>query len=176
MIRGKFLTSMNADMTKDVYDLRKRVFSEEYGCPEAGDEDRYDAMSVYALVYNEEGVPSGAGRLYIDEDGHFCIGRVGVLKEARGQGMGDLLMRMLLYRAQELNAPSVYLTAPVDTVAFFGKYGPEPYGEIVMDEGRAQRKMKAAAEQINLEGTCGGRHPCADCTADCARCEEGAQN
>ena len=172
MIRGKFLTSLNTDMTQDVFALRRRVFAEEMGCPEAGAVDQYDSMSVYALVYDEAGVPSGAGRLYIDGDGHFDIGRVCVLKEARGQGMGDLIMRMLLYRAQELNAPAVYLSAPVDTVSFFAKYGPAPYGEVSLIEGVPHRSMKADAEQINLEGTCGGRHPCADCTADCANCEK----
>ena len=170
MIRGKFYTSLDA--VEEIFDIRRRVFVDEQGFSLEGERDAYDDMAVYALVFDENDVPSGTGRLFIDKSDHFVIGRVCTLREARGQGLGDLIMRMLLYRAQEMNAPAVYISAQLEAVAFYARYGFEPYGEIVLDEGVPHRLMRATAEQINIEGTCGGRHPCAGCEKSCEACQE----
>ena len=171
MIRGKFFTSM--DKPEDVFAIRRRVFVEELGFPAELETDKHDGMAVYALVLDDNDAPSGTGRMYLDDDGHFVIGRVCTLPDKRGKMLGDLLMRMLLYRAQELNAPAVYLTTPLNCVAFFARYGFKPVGKIVEDELGPQRFMCATAEEIDIEGSCGGKHGCAGCQKDCASCEEG---
>jgi len=174
MIRGKFFTSM--DDTSMIFDIRKRVFIDEQGYDLALERDEFDNMAIYALVFDENDVPAGTGRLYIDENSHFKLGRICVLKEMRGQGLGDLIMRMLLYRAQEMNAPAVYLSSQLPAVSFYTKYGFEPYGETILDEGVPHRLMCVTAENINLEGTCGGHHPCAGCEGNCANCADADKN
>ena len=67
----------------------------------------------------------------------FRIGRVCVKKEMRGMHIGDFVMRMLLYRAQQLHAGSVTLSAQADKLDFYRRYGFQPYGELVYDEGPA---------------------------------------
>ena len=171
MIRGKFFTSM--DRPEEISAIRRRVFVEEMGIPAELEADSHDDMAVYALVLDENDTPAGTGRMYIDSDAHFVIGRVCTLPEMRGRYLGDLLMRMLLYRAQELHAPAVYLTTPLDCVSFFARYGFKPVGKIVEDEFGPQRFMCVAADEIDLEGTCGGKQGCAGCQKDCASCEEG---
>lgn len=171
MIRGRYLTSM--EDTTEILALRHRVFVDEQGFSPENERDRFDDMAIYALVYDENNTPSGTGRLYIDDDNHFAIGRVCVLKEARGKEMGDLIMRMLLYRAQELNAPSVHILSQLPVVPFYQKYGFEPYGEIVLDENVPHRLMRASAEAIDIEGSCSRqRSGCAQCDKDCGDCGE----
>ena len=97
-----------------------------------------------------------------------------VLREARGQGLGDLIVRMLLYRALELGATAVYIGAQLPVVGFYARYGFKPYGEVYDDEGVPHRMMKAEAEEINLEGSCGGARRCQGCAGDCSACEERA--
>ena len=170
MIRGKFMTSM--DDVSTCLALRAQVF------PGArGEADEYDRMAVYALAINEENLPGGAGRLYIGDDSQFTIDRVGVLPEMRGQGLGDLLMRMLLYRALELNCAGVKLVSPVRLAGFFTRYGLAAQGEAFEEAGEACRVMYAERGQIDIEGSCSKGKKCAGCEGDCAACEkkEGVQ-
>ena len=165
MIRGKFMTSM--EDTTQCLAIREAVFARELNRPQEGAADENDRMAVYALVLNEEDEPAGSGRLYIDGDSHFAIDRVCVLKDQRGRGLGDLLMRMLLYRAQELSCDSVYLTAPVELTGFFARYGLKPQG----DAKDGQRVMRAGKDEIDIEGTCHKGTQCAGCTGECASCD-----
>ena len=73
----------------------------------------------------------------------------------RGKSLGDLVMRMLLFRALELNAPEVYLTSQLDKIPFFERYGLAPYSDIRFDEGYPHRTMRADAAHIRIEGSCG---------------------
>jgi GNAT superfamily N-acetyltransferase len=148
MIRGKFLTS--ADDTRAVMDVRARVCQAE-GLPGGGADDR-DTMAVYALVFDEQDVPSGSGRLYLDDD-RFTLGCVGVLPHRRGLGLGDLILRMLLYRAQELGAPEVFVEAAPQHQAFYAQYGFQP------DEEQSGR-MRVKADQIDPGGCHGSKHGC----------------
>lgn len=151
MIRGKYLTSRDDLLT--VLDLRMRVFVEEQGFSKENERDAHDDMAVYALVYTEKDEPVGTGRLYIDLD-RFVIGRICVLRAHRGRGFGDLIMRMLLSRALELNAPSVHLTAQLEKVPFYEKYGFKPFGDLVDDEGVPHQPMRAMADEIDIDGDC----------------------
>ncbi len=154
MIRGKFLTSR--DDVSQIMDIRRRVFVDEQGFAPESEIDEFDKMAVYALAFDEADRPAGAGRLALDADGRFRIGRVCVLKDARGQGLGDLIMRMLLFRAQELNAPSVWIAAQLPAADFYARYGFKPYGEAFDEEGVAHRMMTVEAGGIHLDGSCSG--------------------
>jgi len=109
MIQGKYLSSI--DDLKAVLTLRRQVF--DLGA------DENDRMAVYALVMD----PAGAGRLYIDGDDRFRMDLVGVLPGKRRQGLGDLILRMLLQRALDLNAPAIVIDAPRELHPFFARYG-----------------------------------------------------
>ena len=85
MVRGKFLTSQ--DDTSAVMDIRRRVFVDEQGYSADTEIDTFDKMAVYALAFDENGQPAGTGRLIINDRSQFQVGRVCVLKEARGQGL-----------------------------------------------------------------------------------------
>lgn len=162
MIRGKFIRS--TDDCSEIYALRRRVFVDEQGLSEDMVRDELDAMAIYALVFDERDAPSGTGRLVIDED-RFMLGRVCVLKEARGQGLGDLVLRMLLLRTQEMQAPGVYVEAQPPVEAFYRRYGFKPLGEAYQRHGAPHRLMRALAQEIDIEGNCGKQDGCRGCGA-----------
>ena len=159
MYKGKYLLSVSDKDT--ALALRKAI-------PEFSNagEDNCDLMAVYAVVYNEADNPSGCGRLFIDEDSHFRIDYLGVLPNERGKYIGDLIARMLLFRAQELNAASVYADVPRSTLRFFSRYGFKPveasYTDVV--------KMAVANSEIRLEGTC-SKGKSGACGGNCDACE-----
>ena len=160
------MTSM--EDTSAAMAIREQVFSRELGREHEGRPDESDQMAVYALVMNEADEPAGSGRLYIDGDSHFAIDRVCVLKEQRGQGLGDLIMRMLLYRAQELSCDSVYVESPVELTGFFARYGLTPQGGL----RDGLRVMRASHDEIDIEGSCSKGKKCAGCTESCEHCEK----
>ena len=170
MIRGKFMTSRD-DISR-ILELRRSIFCDEMGFPAENEPDANDAMAVYALAYAEDGTPIACGRLYIDDD-RFNIGRVCVLKPLRGMQIGDFVMRMLLYRAQDLNAGSVTLVAPVDRIRYFSRYGFRPEGEVLEVHGIPSRRMTVAGDRIDIEGSCSCHKNCSGSCADCEGCENG---
>ena len=72
--------------------VRRIVFIEEQQVPEALELDELDPVCHHVLVADADNKPVATGR--IDSDGR--IGRMAVLKEYRGQGIGSALLVALL--------------------------------------------------------------------------------
>ena len=121
MIHGKYFTSR--DDLAPIMALRYAVFSDEQGFNREHEKDKFDDMAFYALVYDQEDVPAATGRLYIDDENRFHIGRMCTRRDMRGQGLGDLAIRMLLDLALRMNAPYVVVESQIPTVGFYKKYG-----------------------------------------------------
>ena len=83
--------------------------------------DDLDALSWNALVF-QDGIPAGAGRIWW-EDGAYRLGDIGVLGSFRGQKLGDLLLRLLLFKAQSHAAKEVRLQCPRALTGFFARLG-----------------------------------------------------
>ena len=158
MFRGKFLSSM--DNIDAVLAVRAQV-------PEFSGVARepQDGMAFFALAFDEDDAPCGSGRLYIDADSHFRIDRLGVLPDRRRNHLGDLLARMLLYRAQQLNAASVYADVPAPVVPFFARYG---FARLDSSSDNLI-PMKVTADGIRLEGSCSKGKT--GCSGDCTNCK-----
>ena len=118
--------------------------------------DSLDDMAQQVVVYQDD-TPVGAARLWW-ADGAFRIGDVGVLPTERGKGFGDLLVRLLLFKAVTHHALMVEVSAPADISPFFARYGFAPA------DGSADSAlafMTLRGEDIALSH-CGGS--CADCS------------
>ncbi len=143
MVRGKWFP-MGSDISEAI-SVRERVFG-------TGTDD-LDPAAQQVVVYRE-GLPVGSARLYW-ADGAFRLDRLGVLHEERGKGYGDLLIRLLLFKALTHNAAVIALETPADTKAFFAKYG-------FVDDGESDSlcRMHILGENVQLSH-CGGN--CASC-------------
>lgn len=117
MVEGKWLPP-GADIAPALL-LRLEIFS-------LGRDVR-DAYAWQAIALRE-GKPVGTGRIWW-EDGAFHIGAIGVLEEYKGQGFGDFITRLLLFKAQQHNASKVVLQAQPDVAPFFQRYGFIPCNE-----------------------------------------------
>ncbi|OZA24817.1 MAG: GNAT family N-acetyltransferase [Hydrogenophilales bacterium 17-61-9] len=76
--------------------VRRAVFIEEQGVPEALEWDEHDAVSLHVLATTLDGTPIGCARLL--PDGH--MGRMAVLPAWRGCGIGQALLAAILGAAQ----------------------------------------------------------------------------
>lgn len=110
--------------------------------------DATDAQARQVVVYSSD-VPVGTARLWW-QDGAFWLGDVAVTEEQRGKGYGDLLVRLLLFKALTHSAGEVRLMTPKATQAFFARYG------FVADEADGDLiPMHIKGEDIHLSH-CGG--------------------
>ena len=109
--------------------------------------DDLDVLSWNVLVF-EDSVPAAAGRIWW-QDGAFRIGDIGVLESRRRRRLGDLVLRLLLFKAMDHAAREVRLTCPPDVVGFFARLGlrTEPSGD------PASVEMVIPGQDIDLD-TC----------------------
>jgi len=92
---------------KEVKAIRSKVFIEEQGVPPELEWDGLDEHSYHVLAFAPDGAPIGTGRLL--QDGH--IGRIAVLQEWRGKGVGRALLELLLVIANKMGNEEVKLHA-----------------------------------------------------------------
>lgn len=120
--------------------LRRTVFVEEQAVAEADEWDGQDAGAIHLLVW-QEGEPVGTARILLKGDSGK-IGRVCVLPEFRGTGLGAALIRaamdVLRSRAGVTHAR---LGAQVHAIGFYEKLGFSAEGPIYDDAGIPHRDM-----------------------------------
>ena len=121
--------------------LRRTVFIEEQNVSEADEMDGLDAEAIH-LIATCDGKPAGTARLLIrGETGK--IGRVAVLREHRGTGLGAAIMRQA--EAALRSRPGVtrlYLSAQTHALPFYEKLGYVAYGPEYDDAGIPHRDME----------------------------------
>ena len=139
----------------DALRVRRAVFVEEQGFPADTEPDAFDPLSWQVVLYGDD-VPMATGRIYWAE-GDFHLGRICVLRDWRGRGTGDLLMRMLIAKGLDHAARSLVLGAQVRASAFYERYGFYVEGEPYDEDGVAHCRMRADAEALRgLFGGCEG--------------------
>jgi predicted GNAT family N-acyltransferase len=117
--------------------IRFTVFVEEQGVPLEIELDPQDALSVHALVFDQEKAVA-TGRLL--PDGH--IGRMAVLKEWRRRGIGALMLQALMQRAKERGYAEVALSAQIHAVPFYRAQGFIAEGDEYLEAGIRHQAMK----------------------------------
>ena len=111
--------------------VRWKVFVEEQRVPAEQEWDEEDERSRHVLAVAADGTPIGTGRLL--RDGH--IGRMAVLKEWRGRGVGNALMIRLLRMAGDAGHRTVKLNAQTHAAGFYARHGFAVEGGEFMEAG-----------------------------------------
>ena len=111
--------------------IRELVFVREQGVPLELEWDEQDPRCAHALAYNAADEAVGTGRLL--PDGH--IGRMAVLKEWRGKGVGAVLLLALIEQARERRHARVRLNAQISAASFYRRFGFEISGPQFMEAG-----------------------------------------
>lgn len=111
--------------------IRHAVFVDEQKVAAELELDEWDAQSLHALARDAQGLAVGTGRLL--PDGH--IGRMAVLPQARGTGVGTALLRALMDAARERGHAEVVLNAQTHAIPFYRRLGFVEEGEVFDDAG-----------------------------------------
>jgi len=128
--------------------IRFAVFVDEQNVPAELELDEIDATAVHVLAYDEHGQPCGTGRMFpcSDEPGMAKIGRMAVLKQARGSGCGAALLAQLVKAAKTLKFHGAILSAQVHAVPFYEKFGFVADPSIYDDAGIPHQTMRLVFE------------------------------
>ncbi|MFF7963995.1 GNAT family N-acetyltransferase [Streptomyces sp. NPDC007903] len=131
--------------------VRKEVFVGEQGVPQDIEYDAYDATALHVLAIGADGIPLGTGRLLhggaaagkTGADASVgSLGRLAVIRRARGLGVGVALVRAIEEAARGLGLTAVDLHAQTQALGFYERLGYTAYGPEFQDAGIAHRAMR----------------------------------
>jgi len=126
----------------DVRYVRMAVFVFEQQIAPEEEFDELDQQCHHVIARDEQGQPIGTGRLTAEGQ----IGRLAVLKEWRGQGIGRSLVCVLLEKAQNLGLSMVKVNAQKQALSFYRQFGFDPEGEVFMEAGIPHQTMRLTLE------------------------------
>ncbi len=123
--------------------LRRKVFIDEQNVPEDEEIDAYDETAIHLLAF-EGDTPVGTARIVVQgEVGK--IGRVCVLKEYRGTGLGADLINAALEQMRDLPDVTIArLGAQTHALGFYERLGFAAFGDEYMDAGIPHFDMERA--------------------------------
>ncbi|NNE89475.1 MAG: GNAT family N-acetyltransferase [Silicimonas sp.] len=133
---------MEVGLTDDialVQSIRRVVFIEGQNVPEAEEVDGRDGEALHLLLLYHD-APVGTARLLIDgESGK--IGRVAVLEDHRGKGLGVALINASLDVLRDHGLRRAKLGAQTHAIGFYEKLGFTASGPEFLDAGIPHRAM-----------------------------------
>ena len=122
------------------YAVRQEVFIREQGVPENMELDEYDPGAVHVLAYLNAQCIATARLVRLDAKS-AQIGRMAVLVELRGQGIGTAMLKKLLELAMSEGISSLILHSQVSAVSFYEKLGFKADGPSYQEAGISHRNM-----------------------------------
>ena len=125
------------ELGTEASEIRRVVFIEEQRVPQEEEWDGRDPGCCHFLALLDNR-PVGTARLL--PDAH--IGRVAVLPQARGLGIGAILMRAAIEAARRDGHAAVELAAQTHALAFYEQLGFMAFGEPFLDAGIPHRSMR----------------------------------
>ena len=84
--------------------------------------DSTDAYAGHVYVYEETGEPIAAGRMYPDGDA-LIIDRIAVMPQYDAMPYAELVLRMLLFKAQELPQREIRINCEEKRFALVRRFG-----------------------------------------------------
>ncbi len=117
--------------------IRFTVFVEEQGVPRDIELDEMDADCIHAVAFEDKEAVA-TGRLL--PDGH--IGRMAVLKQWRGRGIGGHILNALMDEARARGQREAVLSAQVHAAPFYRSHGFVEEGAEYLEAGIAHRDMR----------------------------------
>jgi ElaA protein len=120
--------------------LRRTVFIDEQGVSEADEVDDLDGEALHLLAVRD-GRPVGTARLLVLGDA-VKVGRVCVLADQRGLGLGVALMQAAVAEARGMpGIAKVKLGAQTQALGFYERLGFTAHGPEFDDAGIPHRDM-----------------------------------
>jgi predicted GNAT family N-acyltransferase len=128
--------------------VRAEVFIDEQRVPPALEWDGRDEACLHVLARRADGKAIGTGRLLPDGK----IGRMAVVFDARGNGVGAAILRELLAAARERDFAEVELSAQTHALGFYEKFGFVAVSDEYPDAGIPHRTMRLRLDHSDNPG------------------------
>ena len=125
--------------------IRHAVFVVEQSVPPELEHDAEDLQCRHALA-TVDGLPVGTGRL----TGDAHIGRMALLRDYRGRGIGSRLLRALIEEARARGDREVVLNAQIQAIPFYQRLGFVAEGSVFDDAGIPHRRMRYRLPQAKV--------------------------
>ena len=127
--------------------VREEVFVIEQNVPSADERDELDPVCQHALARDLAGMPIATGRLVpLRANEPARIGRMAVLRDWRGRGVGEALLHVLVDRARALGYRTLEMHAQSHAVPFYERFGFSAYGEEFVECDIAHINMRRELE------------------------------
>lgn len=125
------------EMGREIASIRRHVFVEEQSVPLELEWDGQDEYALHVVAFsNDEALATG--RLL--PNGH--LGRMAVLREFRGRGIGSQVLQALLAIAMREKIAPIFLHAQLSARSFYIRHGFRACGEIFEEAGIAHIRME----------------------------------
>lgn len=133
------------DQLNSAYKIRQQVFVVEQGVDPNAEYDEYESQCAHFLACVDD-KPVGTARWRLTENG-VKLERFAVLKEARGQGVGQALVVAVLKDIEsnpETKGLLKYLHSQLSAVPLYSRFGFEKAGDIFEECNIMHYKMQLA--------------------------------
>lgn len=110
--------------------IRRAVFIEGQNIAESDEWDDLDNISLHFIVFEANKAIATARLLQNDS-----VGRVAVLEEFRGLGVGKLLMLEIIVQAKQQQRTKLQLSAQQHAISFYENLGFKAEGDFYLDCG-----------------------------------------
>ena len=120
--------------------IREKVFIEEQKVTSQLEWDGMDKEAIHFLAFKDKKAV-GCARAFVIEN-HMQLGRMAVLKEYRGEGIGSNLIEKAVTIAKLDQLSSIYISAQCHAINFYKKFGFKVTSDIYLDAEIPHRDMK----------------------------------
>ena len=119
---------------KQAREIRKKVFIDEQGFQNEFDD--IDRIAAHFVLLDDLSAPIATCRVFKDEKTNaYILGRLAVVKERRGKGIGSLLVKKAAEYVKMLGGEQIQLHAQCQAEGFYAKLGYSSFGKVEDEEG-----------------------------------------
>ncbi len=128
---------------EDLLAIRSRVFIEEQNVPAEIEIDDLDSECWHVKALNQNAELVGVARMLPD----FYIGRMCVLRDYRGQGIGGMMLSLFIDFARQNQVEALMLNAQITAIPFYENHGFTVDSPVFVEAGIEHRHMTL---QVNI--------------------------
>ncbi|WP_340617546.1 GNAT family N-acetyltransferase [Xenorhabdus entomophaga] len=121
-------------LIEQAFSIRKQVFTDEQGFDAEIDIDEYDDIALHVVIFDDE-KPIGVLRAIPQDNDMLKVGRVAVLKDYRGQGIGRDVMKFIEDYGRKNKVTTIGLSSQCHAQPFYESLGYQAQGEIYLEDG-----------------------------------------
>ena len=127
------------DGLSQLKNIREKVFIQEQKVTPQLEWDGMDENAMHFLVFKDKEA-IGCARAVVIKN-YMQLGRMAVLKEYRGQGIGSALLEKAMTIAKLNQLSAIYISAQCHAIDFYKKFGFEVKSDIYLDAEIPHRDM-----------------------------------